>query len=749
MKHINKFRLLIVFVFIIILLIIINVEHLKTEKISDEKVKPMNLVMVDSPDLIVGHDKSYPPYSQIDEGELSGFAVELSHYVANDMGYRVVDVTGSWHDMVEGLKNDEIDLISSMCINDDRLEEYHFSMTTFITKGEIFSLHGKEVKTLEDMTQVAVVKDGAVCDYLVSNYDFEIMTVNSTPEALALLEKGLVDYTALMEDVAYYYIDKYNMTTIVDNDLEFIQFENAFVSKDLTLVQQLNNSLQTIHREGIYQNLYDKWLGMTIEEPEFIKYLVSIVLLLMLILMLNISRVQRVFKKSSHISIKKNVDTMENIKLLPDSIFIYDKMNTLKFHQKNQAHHLNIKDMRKAIKQKEVKKMIRLLRNDRMIQSFQMNLSEDHYVVKMMIGHDEDIVFLCKYMKELKLEDRIAYLKTHDHLTGLYNRNYVYDVLDEVHSFKSVIVMDVNGLKIINDSFGHKKGDAILIAVANVIKEGVSEEHLTSRYDGDEFLILTDLIERSEINALIDKMKYGIQQIIVHNIFISVSFGWSLIEDGQVGEAISVAQNKLSKNKFYGSASFRSKIIETIMNTLHETNLREEAHSQRVSSYCASLGEAMGFSEEEINEIMTAGLLHDIGKVTIPEHILNKESKFTDEEYEVMKTHAIKGYSILSKIDDMLDIARYIKYHHERWDGKGYPHQLQGEQIPIQSRMITIADAFDAMISTRCYKVAMSEKEAIDELIRGKGKQFDPMLTDLFITRVLQQDHPSIVESIN
>jgi HD-GYP domain-containing protein (c-di-GMP phosphodiesterase class II) len=146
---------------------------------------------------------------------------------------------------------------------------------------------------------------------------------------------------------------------------------------------------------------------------------------------------------------------------------------------------------------------------------------------------------------------------------------------------------------------------------------------------------------------------------------------------------------------------------------------------------------------------MTAGLLHDIGKVTIPEHILNKESKFTDDEYETMKTHAIKGYSILSKIDDMMDIAKYIKYHHERWDGKGYPHQLIGEQIPLQSRIITIADAFDAMISKRCYKQALSEREAVEELIRGKGSQFDPMLTDLFIKKVLQCNHSSITEHIN
>lgn len=741
MKHINKNQFIVFICLIIVVLVVINVGYSHTLKLTEDLPLPMEIIMADNPEIIVGHDESYPPFSMLEDDQASGFAVDLTNYTLNEAGYHVGHVIGPWHEMVRQLENDEIDVISTMCINEKRQARLHFSMTTFVTNGTVFSSRKYLISTLKEMTdcRVAVLKDGAIYDELMDQgLKAEYVFVESPLDALKRLENGDVTYAALTEEVALYYIQMHDID-VINNHLRYASFENAFVSKDLALIQRINNSLNLIHRRGTYQKLYDKWLGMTINKHRLMDYGLTLLLALMAVVLLNLNSLVVFFNKKKRpfeVSAKKACVSSGHVQMVLDGMFFLNKQQYLKKDIKNECHHLQLRDMKKAIKTSHVKTMIKNVKSNRGIQAFCLMVGEKNYLVKIMLGHDDDVLFLCKLVKPLDMEDKISYLKTHDHLTGLYCRNYIYELLEESHHFQSVILMDVNGLKIINDSFGHKKGDEILVAVAKVLKS-CDSSHVVSRYDGDEFLILTNLKERSSIDQLIEKMKMGIQQIQMHNIFISVSFGWALIHNHMFHEAISEAQSKLSKNKIYGSASFKSKIIETIMNTLHETNLREEAHSQRVSSYCGTLAEAMGFTEEEVNEIMIAGLLHDIGKVTIPEQILNKAGKFSDEEYEIMKSHAIKGYSILSKIDDMMDIAKYIKYHHERWDGKGYPHQLEGKQIPIQSRMITIADAFDAMISTRCYKTALSETQAIRELINGKGTQFDPMLTDLFIKEVL------------
>lgn len=197
------------------------------------------------------------------------------------------------------------------------------------------------------------------------------------------------------------------------------------------------------------------------------------------------------------------------------------------------------------------------------------------------------------------------------------------------------------------------------------------------------------------------------------------------------------AEDYMYRHKVIESNSMRGNIINVILNTLYEKNPREERHSKRVSELCQRIGVAMGLSETEINKLKVSGLLHDIGKIAIEEQVLNKPGRLTDQEWNEIKRHPDIGYRILSSSLEMMEIVQYILFHHERFDGTGYPRGLKREEIPLLSRIIAVADAYDAMTNARTYKKALDKDAAIKELIQNKGTQFDPHIVDVFIEKVL------------
>ncbi|MDD2481980.1 MAG: diguanylate cyclase [Lutispora sp.] len=344
------------------------------------------------------------------------------------------------------------------------------------------------------------------------------------------------------------------------------------------------------------------------------------------------------------------------------------------------------------------------------------------------------------------LEQKLEHLSYRDQLTNLYNRRF-YEIemerLDVQRNLPLTIVMaDLNGLKLINDSFGHATGDELLKKFAEVLRQGCRADDIIARIGGDEFIILLPKTNGIETEKIVKRIKALTKKEKVGSINISVSFGWetkNFVEE-RVQDIFKKAEDYMYKKKLFEGPSMRGKTIQAIINTLHEKNKREEQHSHRVSQLCKNIGKALGLSEGEIEELKTVGLLHDIGKIAIDENILNKPGKLTEKEWLEIKRHPEVGYRILSTVNDMAEMGEYVLAHHERWDGKGYPKGLNNKEISLQSRIITIADAYDAMTSERSYRSAISKEAAIDELKKNMGHQFDPYITKVFIEKVLLEE---------
>jgi len=374
-----------------------------------------------------------------------------------------------------------------------------------------------------------------------------------------------------------------------------------------------------------------------------------------------------------------------------------------------------------------------------------------NYLNKTLAMHtyepkDKQLAVIIRDISEQKkAQGEIIYLSYHDYLTGLYNRRFFEEELKRLDTQRNlpftVVFGDVNGLKLINDSFGHEMGDKLLIKVAEILKATFRADDIIARLGGDEFVVILPKTSKQEAHLIIERVRVQLKKETIGNLELSVAFGYDVKTDVQqsIQSLLRNAENNMYQNKLYDGQSTRHNTIELIMKALFEKNQRELFHSNRVSEYCGLLAKALSMNNEDIQRLKLTGLMHDIGKIGIDEEILNSNQKLTAAEWQEIFKHPDIGHRILSSSNDFVGIAQDVLQHHERWDGQGYPKGLIGEEISLNARIIAIADTFDALTSDRAYRKAFNVEDAIKEMKQCSGTQFDPDLLDVFIKLITMQ----------
>jgi diguanylate cyclase (GGDEF)-like protein/PAS domain S-box-containing protein len=365
-------------------------------------------------------------------------------------------------------------------------------------------------------------------------------------------------------------------------------------------------------------------------------------------------------------------------------------------------------------------------------------------------GEVESLEGLIIDITERKNKEReIQYLYNHDYLTGLYNRRYLEKIKVELNQEKyhplSIIICDINGLKLINDAFGQEKGDEFIIKTAEALKKFAGKNVVLTRTGGDDFTFILPNTQKNQVLKIVEKIKVKFKEKAVlisgkkYSINISIGYCTKNSINTSIEKALNEAEDLMKKRKILVGRSSQNAILASIQATMFEKSQETEEHAERLIKYSQKIGEKLELSQDTIDDLVLSANLHDLGKVGIDNQLLSKEGKLTEEEWEEIKKHPEIGYRIALSSPDIAHIAEYILSHHERWDGSGYPQGLKEEDIPLLSRILSIVDAYDAMTSSRPYNVVKSKEEAIEELRKFSGSQFDPKLVEIFI-QILEKE---------
>jgi diguanylate cyclase (GGDEF)-like protein/putative nucleotidyltransferase with HDIG domain len=407
------------------------------------------------------------------------------------------------------------------------------------------------------------------------------------------------------------------------------------------------------------------------------------------------------------------------------------------------------------------------------------------------IFYPEDIDFASSIAKQasIVIENAQLYAQAKeraniDELTGLFNHRHFHQRLDEEIARSSrfgdvfsLLIIDLDFFKSYNDINGHLYGDNILKRVGSVIKNNCRTMDVSARYGGDEFAVILPETSIDLAQKAAEHLRSSMESDINYKgMTVTCSIGVaSWPTDGVMKEdlihsadsalylAKSMGRNRICmpstlagsdfSNKSPGQDSDSRVVLNTIYALAATVDTKDHytyGHSKKVSKYASDLAVFLGYPEKRVSVIRTAGLLHDIGKIGVADEILSKKTSLNEEEWQPIHAHPTMGVSILKHVDSIKDCLPGVLYHHERFDGRGYPQGLKGDNIPLDARILAIADTFDAMTSARPYRNApCSDEQAFAELIHCSGTQFDPVIVQAFVKMMQNNKTGSVTLKTN
>jgi diguanylate cyclase (GGDEF)-like protein len=306
-----------------------------------------------------------------------------------------------------------------------------------------------------------------------------------------------------------------------------------------------------------------------------------------------------------------------------------------------------------------------------------------------------------------------------------------------------IIVCDIDGLKLINDTLGHNKGDQLLVTASKVIRKSFREGDVVARVGGDEFAILLPNSPRAKVENICQRIKHAVIVYSKKNTLLplSIATGFAIRNNPNqsMAELYREADNNMYKEKLYSSQNARNVIVKNLINAVEMKGTLEKPSFERFQKLVVILGRAAGIPKKRIQDLILLGQFHDIGNISVHKNILHKPSRLSSEEFVEIQKHSDVGHRIAQSAPDLAHISDYILKHHEWWNGNGYPLGLKGNEIPLESRIIAIVDAYTSMTSGRPHRPAISKNEALAELKKCAGTQFDPSLVKKFIENVGEQ----------
>ncbi|HSL93638.1 MAG TPA: diguanylate cyclase [Bacillota bacterium] len=341
-----------------------------------------------------------------------------------------------------------------------------------------------------------------------------------------------------------------------------------------------------------------------------------------------------------------------------------------------------------------------------------------------------------------EMEERLRYLSVVDQLTGLGNRNFFEQYLEGLNAKGAtgvgVLFCDIDGLKFVNDTMGHAVGDRVLQAAAAAMREGVNRQHIVARVGGDEFAVVVENTDATYMAGLAREVRRRVEEAANFTempVPINLSVGYSVSEKSfvPISRILKAADDNMYRDKLTRSRGRHEAAVKALLEALERRDLNGPGHAGRLTALLEGFAGELKLGENVVSHLRLLAQFHDVGTVGISESLFFKSEPLTKSELAEIRRHSETGHRIAQYLPDLLPLADDILKHHEWWNGEGYPLGLSGEEIPLTARLLSLADALDAMLCNRPYREALSPEQAISQIEQNSGKQFDPSLVKTLI----------------